>query len=59
MPRATGEHRKEIYIRRFRCPDCGKEMYAHKRSNHKTKAGHKKWLWCPWCKAVKNMEQVE
>lgn len=39
MPRATGEHRKEIYIRRFRCPDCGKEMYAHKRSSHKTKAG--------------------
>lgn len=59
MPRATGEHRREVYIRTFRCPDCGMKMYAHKRGNHKTKPGHKKLLWCPWCKAEKNMVQVE
>ena len=59
MPRATGEHRKEYYIRLFRCPDCGREMYAPKRGGRKTKPGHLKWLWCPWCKGVKNMEQVE
>lgn len=59
MTRAAGSNRKEIYIRTFRCPDCGHEMYASKRSSHKTKIGHLKRLWCPWCKAMKNMEQVE
>lgn len=58
LPRDTGGHKKSFYIRCFRCPECGHEMYAPKKSTQKTKLGHLKYLWCPWCKAVRNMEQV-
>ena len=46
-------------IRKFQCPDCGKFMYAAKRKSRKTKPGHQKYLYCPYCKEVKNFEQIE
>ena len=46
-------------IRKFQCPDCGGFMYAAKRKSRKTVPGHQKYLYCPFCKGVKNFTQVE
>lgn len=50
--------RRAFYIRTFRCPDCGKLVYASKTRGISFN-GHKKNLYCPWCKAEKIMEQIE
>lgn len=59
MPRNPKTSRAKPYIKTFRCPDCGKEMYAPKRGGHRTRPGHLKWLYCPWCHKIQNMTQVE
>lgn len=46
-------------IRKFQCPDCGNSMYAAKRKSRKTKPGHQKYLYCPYCKETKNFTQIE
>lgn len=46
-------------IRVFRCPECKNQMYAPKGMRKMTKPGHKKSLWCPWCKEIKNFMQIE
>ena len=51
--------KRNYQLRRFRCPECGKEMYATKRGGHRTRPGHLKWLYCPWCHKTQNMVQVE
>ena len=51
--------RQSYQLRRFRCPDCSKEMYAPKRGGKRTTPGHLKRLWCPFCKKIQNMEQIE
>lgn len=51
--------RYKYRVRVFCCPDCNKRMYAPKNLRHMTKPGHKKVMWCPWCKENKNFEQVE
>ena len=46
-------------IRIFCCPVCGGIMYAPKKSCGRTVIGHKKKLWCPYCRREKNFEQIE
>lgn len=50
--------RIQFYIRTFQCPDCGNKMFASKLNGFAAN-GHKKDLYCPWCKTEKTMEQTE
>lgn len=54
------EMRKRKYkIRSFRCPECNKTMYASKNVGNMTASGHKKVMWCPYCKTFRGMIQIE
>lgn len=48
---------RKFYIRTFQCPDCGQKICASKIKD-RTNNGHIKTLYCPWCKADKEMEQI-
>lgn len=50
--------KRQMTERRFKCPDCQAVMTAYKSSAKRTAAGHKKTMWCPWCKAEKNFIQI-
>lgn len=56
MRRNNRNHK--IKIRVFICPDCNNKMYAPKKSCHMTGMNHIKDMWCPYCKEVKQFEQV-
>lgn len=43
--------------RRFKCNCCGAIMTAYKSSAKRTKDGHIKTMYCPWCKDVKDFTQ--
>lgn len=43
-----------FYQARLRCPDCGHEQTILRRKGRPRGAGHRKWLWCPRCKARTN-----
>ena len=45
-------------IRIFKCPDCGNKMYAPKNVEFMTHGGHKKKMFCAFCKDIKNMTQI-
>ena len=42
----------------FKCPDCGNQAVAYKKSSRRTKEGHLKKLWCWKCKEEKNFVQI-
>lgn len=42
-------------IHHFMCPLCGKETIPVARRAHRNRSkGHRKWLYCPWCKQQVN-----
>lgn len=45
-------------VRIFRCDVCGHKRPATKRKG-RTVAGHKKNMWCPWCKDTTEHTQTE
>jgi transcription elongation factor Elf1 len=50
--------KRNVTERRFKCPKCGFITVAYKRSNHRTKQGHQKNLYCPFCKDTHNFTQL-
>ena len=50
--------KQQVFQRWFKCPDCKCMQSAFKASSHKTKEGHVKDMWCPWCKKVEKFVQV-
>lgn len=50
--------RKAYEIRFFRCPGCGNTLTASKWE-YGTHRGHVKTMWCPFCKADKDMKQTD
>ena len=50
---------KSTYTMRvFKCPVCGGVLLAAKKSNKRTKVGHIKDLFCPYCNDVRKFVQV-
>ena len=49
--------RRKFCIRTVQCPGCGNKVFATKLKSP-TGDGHIKTMYCPWCKADKDMEQV-
>lgn len=45
-------------VRTFKCPVCESLAFASKVGSI-TKNGHKKKLYCPYCKKRRNMRQVD
>ena len=43
----------------FACPDCEQRLTAWKLASRMTPIGHKKTMWCPYCKRVETFTQVE
>lgn len=45
-------------IHQFMCPICGqKTIPIARKTSQKRSRGHRKWLYCPWCK--KNVNTYE
>ena len=44
--------------RRFKCPSCNYVYTAYKNSARRTKQGHLKKLYCPFCKDTHNFIQL-
>lgn len=49
--------RSGFCIRTFQCPSCKNKVFATKLKRP-TENGHIKTMYCPWCKADRDMEQV-
>ena len=47
---------RKVYLREFKCPDCGTFMRAAK--HRLTEKGHIKTMWCPMCKEERDFVQV-
>lgn len=42
-------------IHQFMCPECGKATIpVARRTSQQRSKGHRKWLYCPWCKKQVN-----
>ena len=44
-----------IVIHACQCPNCGRYMFVPRRKNKLRERGHRKRLYCPYCKRVTNM----
>lgn len=42
----------------FVCPDCGKTFPLMRNHGEQRKRGHKKDIWCPYCKDTKQFIEV-
>ena len=52
--------RKRMLIKSYcECPDCKNLMPLQRNKNCKRKVNHKKDLWCPFCKEVKIMNELQ
>lgn len=51
--------KRNVTMRVFKCPYCNFKTIAYKSSARRTKKGHLKNLWCPFCKDEHNFIQVE
>lgn len=49
--------KRSVTERRFKCNECGAIITAFKSSAKRTKTGHIKTMYCPWCKEVKDFTQ--
>lgn len=47
-----------ITERRFKCPNCEYVATAFKKSSRRTKVGHLKKMYCPFCKEEHNFTQI-
>ena len=50
---------RTFIMRQFICPNCLKIVTAAKKANQKTKVGHIKHMWCPYCKSYQGFIQQE
>lgn len=51
-----GKHVKMSFtISKFKCLDCGNEMFVSRRKGKQRENGHIKDIWCPYCGEVKKM----
>lgn len=55
--RKRNEEKKKILHPYIPVPGCGNKVFATKLKSP-TGDGHIKTMYCPWCKADKDMEQV-
>lgn len=45
----------DFQINKFMCPLCGKETVPIiRKTSRQRQKGHRKWLYCPWCKKTVN-----
>lgn len=51
--------KRSFDMRTFRCPECGGTAKAAKRADRRTGPGHIKTMWCPWCRDMRDMVQIE
>lgn len=49
--------RQYVVMRRMKCPECGNEQTAPKMRT--TEKEHVKTMWCPWCRCMRDMVQVD
>ena len=44
------------YVRSdFYCPNCGKSVSIQRRKGYQRASGHRKKMYCPWCRNTLNM----
>ena len=42
----------------FICPECGKQFPLMRNHGQQRERGHKKDIWCPFCKAERTFNEV-
>ena len=45
-------------MRVFKCPVCGGVLLASKKANKRTKIGHEKDMFCPYCNSERRFVQI-
>ena len=51
--------KRNVTLRRFKCPVCKTIQTAPKTSAQRTPDGHIKTMWCYWCKAERQFIQFK
>lgn len=51
--------RNDAVISYYKCPSCGKVLSIPRQSGKLRGRGHKKDIWCPFCKEEKTFVELE
>lgn len=51
--------KRRFEISRLFCPVCENKFPIPRRKDKRRKNGHKKDIWCPYCKEVKTMIEIK
>ena len=50
--------RREYTVSQCICPQCGHMFPIPRKAGRPREKGHKKRIWCPWCKKIQNMTEI-
>ena len=48
----------KIIISQLICPGCGNKFPIPRRNGSMREKGHRKWIYCPYCKEMQNMLEI-